>query len=90
MKMWDVATIRQFLDASSDNSYGAVYHLAVLTGMRRSELLGLQWKDIDMDNANLHVQRSLQRINGRGLVVSQTKTQKSRRAIALGTSTVDV
>ena len=58
--------------------------------MRRSELLGLQWKDIDMDNANLHVQRSLQRINGRGLVVSQTKTQKSRRAIALGTSTVDV
>ena len=43
-----------------------------------------------MDNAALHVQRSLQRINGRGLVVSQTKTQKSRRAIALGSSTVDL
>jgi len=43
-----------------------------------------------MDNANLHVQRSLQRINGRGLVVSQTKTQKSRRAISLGSSTVEL
>ena len=43
-----------------------------------------------MDNVSLHVHRALQRMNGRCLVVSQPKTQKSRRAIALGTSTVDV
>jgi integrase len=90
MKMWDVDTIHRFLDLASANPYGDIYHLAVLTGMRRSELLGLQWKDLDMENAVIHIQRSLQRINGRGLVVRQTKTQKSRRAIALGSSTVDL
>ena len=90
MKMWDVATIHRFLNASLGNPYRDIYHLAVLTGMRRSELLGLQWKDIDMDKTALHVQRSLQRINGRGLVVSQTKTQKSRRAISLGSSTIEL
>ena len=90
MRMWDVRTIHQFFDASAGNPYKNIYHLAILTGMRRSELLGLQWKDIDWNNATLHVQRSLQRINGRGLVVSQPKTKKSRRAIDLGSSSVDL
>jgi integrase len=90
MKMWDVETINRFLEAAAGHKYRDIYHLAVLTGMRRSELLGLQWKDIDMEHAALRVQRTLQRMNRKGLVVSQPKTQKSRRAIALDTSAMDL
>lgn len=58
--------------------------------MRRSELLGLQWKDVELGDGRLRVQRTLQRMNGKGLVVSEPKTQKSRRAIPLGRSAAEL
>jgi len=88
LEMWDVETIQSFLNAANGSPYRDVYHLAVLTGMRRSELLGLQWNNVDLDSSKLAVVTTLQRINGRGLVIGGPKTQKSRRSIALGTTTV--
>ena len=58
--------------------------------MRRSELLGLQWANVDLEMRKLAVVTSLQRINGRGLIVGQPKTSKSRRSIALSPATVEL
>ncbi len=56
----------------------ALYTLAITTGMRQGELLGLKWADIDLDSGVLRVQRTV--FNG---VVNPPKTNKSRRSIKL-------
>jgi integrase len=64
---------------------GELYELALRTGMRRGELLGLRWSDIDFDfdNQRLTIRRTLQRIKGQGLVEMPTKTDTSDRRIPL-------
>lgn len=88
ISMWDVETIQQFLESASSSRYQDFYHLAVLTGMRRSEIAGLQWVNVDLGSGRLAVVQTLQRIVGRGLVVGQPKTARSRRSIALSPDTV--
>ena len=78
-----------FLNATREDRYHPVYALAVSTGMRLGELLGLKWSDINLDGRRLSVQRSLQRVTGRGLVFTDPKTAKSRRTIVLSTRAVD-
>jgi integrase len=51
--------------------------------LRRSEVLGVQWKDLDLDKDLLHVRRGLQRIDGGRLRLIPTKTVRPRRAIPL-------
>lgn len=57
--------------------------LALTTGMRLGELLGLQWSDIDFSNKRLHIQRALQHISGKGHVFTGPKTSRSRRTVML-------
>ena len=56
--------------------------LAIMTGMRRGEILGLRWKDVDLEAGQLAVCQSLEETKS-GLVFKQPKTQRSRRTIAL-------
>jgi integrase len=58
--------------------------------MRRGELLGLRWADVDLDGATIHVQQTAQRIVGQGIVFRHPKTRLSRRAIALSPDAVTV
>ena len=60
-----------------------------MTGMRRGEALGLRWADVDLENARLSVRRALIPTN-REVVVSEPKTAKGRRVIALDPVTVEV
>jgi len=88
MEMWDIETIHKFLDAAGASRYRDFYHLALLTGMRRSELAGLQWASVDLVNARLSVVKTLQRVSGKGLIEGQPKTARSRRSIALSPDAV--
>ena len=69
---------------------GELYELALRTGMRRGELLGLRWSDIDFDNQRLTIRRTLQRIKGQGLVEMPTKTDTSDRRIPLSPPCIKV
>ena len=60
-----------------------------MTGMRRGEALGLQWSDIDLEAGRLSIQRSLVPAAGE-VIVSEPKTAKGRRSIALDPGTVDI
>ncbi len=53
-----------------------LYVVAATLGLRRGELLGLRWQDIDMDEATVHVRQTVQRVGGK-LVVEGTKTRAS-------------
>ena len=61
--------VRSLLEAAKDDRLHAFYVLAVTTGMRNGELLGLQWKDVDLEDHTLRVHRTV--FNG---VVSPPKT----------------
>jgi integrase len=62
--------------------------VALATGMRRGEILGLQWGDVDLDGALLRVERSVEETKA-GLRLKTPKTRNGRRAISLPASAVD-
>ena len=64
-----------------------LYQLAITTGMRLGELLGIGWNDLDWDKGTLTVNRQLQRVQDQGLVLQPPKTQAGRRTVKLGSST---
>src|SRR4028119_1702491 len=70
--------MRTLLEASKSDRLHALYVLAITTGMRQGESLGLQWKDVDLDGGTLQVNRSV--YEG---VVSPPKTNAGRRRIRL-------
>lgn len=86
----DAEGVYLLLGVARDSSYYSIIYLAVHTGLRRSELLGLRWKDTDLDLLSLSVVQVLQNINGKGLVLMEPKTAKSKRAVALTPSCASV
>lgn len=68
-----------------DEPLRALIHLAVNSGLRRGELLGLTWDDLDLKSKNptLRVVRTISRETGKGLVIGSPKTKASRRTIHL-------
>jgi len=57
--------------------------LALATGARRNELLGLRWQDLDLDNARLTIAQALEQTAAHGIQVKAPKTKHSKRTIAL-------
>lgn len=74
---------RQFLSAAQGDPLEALYVLALTTGMRQGELLGLTWADVDLTRGIVQVQRSLLRVPHQGVVLTELKTRGSRRRIEL-------
>lgn len=75
---------RQLLIASQGSPYETLYYLALSTGLRQGELLGLKWSDLDWSNGHLRIQRQMQRVTGEGLLLLEPKTAGSRRVVTLG------
>ncbi|MFJ4964323.1 tyrosine-type recombinase/integrase [Streptomyces sp. NPDC088729] len=76
---------RRLLHAANSDRLHALYELALRTGLRKGELLGLHWEDLDLDGGTATIHRSLQRTRSQGLTVLHTKTLASERRIALPT-----
>jgi integrase len=89
MRPLSEAEARTFLDATREagDRFESLYVLAILTGLRRGELLGLRWDDADSDRGTLRVGRALVRVGGR-YVIGETKTRRGRRRINLTPRTV--
>lgn len=73
------AEVKVLLSAASGDRLETLYITAIHTGLRRSELLGLKWTDIDLDARTLSVQRSLDRDG----TFNPPKRNKSRRTVKL-------
>ncbi|GGV68684.1 site-specific integrase [Streptomyces griseoloalbus] len=79
---------RQFLTAAQDHRLHALFELALHTGLRKGELLGLRWTDLDLDEGTAAIRRTLQRTAAGGLTTLPTKTRASERRIVLPTRCV--
>ena len=75
--------VHRLLEACEQKSWYPIFHTLTWTGVRRSELLGLRWKDVDLILASLRVVQSLQRLNTGEFIVQEPKTASGRRTIAL-------
>jgi integrase len=89
MKTWSAEQLGAFLTTVGDDRLHALWHTLAMTGMRRGEAIGVLWEDVDLENARLSVRRALIP-SGREVVVSEPKTARGRRSIALDPETVEV
>lgn len=90
MKFYDSGQVQGFLIAAEHtrDRYLALWKLAVTTGMRRGELLGLKWIDLDWTSRNLQVRRQLKVTKGGGFHFAEPKTAAGMRTILLGLDTI--
>jgi integrase len=87
MKTWSGPELRAFLDSTVSERFYAAFLLAATTGMRRGEVLGLHWRDLDLDAGRAAVTQTLIAVRGE-LMFSTPKTAKGRRLVALDAFTV--
>jgi integrase len=83
-----VTQARALLDVAKGERLEALYVLALTSGMRLGELLGLRWRDVDLDAGTLQVRQILVRMPS-GLRFGEPKTKRSRRRIALSAGARD-
>nr|MBA2521198.1 site-specific integrase [Chloroflexia bacterium] len=88
MKVWDARQTAAVLATGDATNLAALWRLALLCGLRRGELLGLRWDDVDLDRGTLAVRRTLSRGNGGTWELGQPKTAAGQRAVALPASCV--
>jgi len=79
----DIGECHKVLVAAEGRRNAARWTVALALGLRQSEALGLQWRDIDLDAGKLSVRRGLHRVDGKGLMFEEPKTPRSRRTLAL-------
>ncbi len=75
------AQCRTLLDRARGDRLEALYVVTLSLGLRRGEVLGLRWPDVDLDAKRLVVAAALQRVKGEGLLLVETKTARSRRVV---------
>lgn len=80
--------VKVFLNEIRGGRLEALYLVAMGLGLRKGELLGLRWQDVDLDAETINVRVALQRIQGT-LQLVELKTRRSRRTIALPQVVVD-
>jgi integrase len=88
MAWWSPSELRAFLNFTTDHDLAALFRVAGATGMRRGELVGMDWRDVDLDAARITVRRQL---TSTDYVVreDEPKSDKGRRVVTLDPGTVE-
>ncbi|WP_340004455.1 tyrosine-type recombinase/integrase [Paenibacillus sp. FSL K6-0276] len=84
MKTWTMEQCLHFLDIAKGHVHYIVYSLAIHTGMRKGEVLGLRWSDIDFEAKSLMIQQTVNWTPSKGIIIQDTKTSSSARRIPIG------
>jgi len=82
-----VEQARALIEAAKTDRLGALYAVALASGAREGELLGLRWSDVDWDREAVKIRRTLQRMSG-AFSFAEPKTASSNRTVPLGPSAI--
>ena len=89
MKILPPESLGAFFEEARRSGVFELYYIDLATGLRRGELLGLKWSDIDLARGIIHVRRQVLRQNGK-VVEAPLKTKNSYRNIVIGVDAVKV
>jgi len=89
MQTLPVEQLTSFLREAKESGVYEMYYIDLATGLRRGELLGLKWEDIDLERGDLRVKRQLARINGE-IVEAPLKTKNAYRTLPLAADAIDI
>lgn len=84
---WTPAELALFLEHTAEHRRGVLFHVAAMTGLRRGELCGLRWSDVDLDAAELRVRQTITTPDGIP-TFGPPKSARSRRTVSLDAGTV--
>jgi integrase len=90
MKTLGSDQVKVVLEAMIETPIYPQIAVLLLTGMRRGELMGLQWRDVDFDAKKVRIERSVEKTKAAGLRLKSPKTRHGRRLIALSDAGVDI
>lgn len=82
-RWWTPDELRQFIVATKDSPYHVAWQLALCCGLRRGELAGLRWSDVDRRQSVLHICNQRQPISGQGVIDAPPKSSAGVRDIPL-------
>lgn len=85
----DQDILEKFMDYIKDTDYYLAFFISSQTGLRRGEVLGLTWEDIDFENNTLTINKALSKLNRSKLVLAEPKTASSNRTILMTRVLVD-
>jgi integrase len=86
-KPWTLAQCHVFLRHTEHDRLSTLYRLLMTTGMRRGEVVGLRWQDVDFDGRCLFIVQQITEVRGRS-VVGTPKTRRGARVVPLDDGTV--
>ena len=89
MQVLTQAETMRFLTQAKGEGYYEMFLLELTTGMRRGEILGLKWSDLNMQTGDLHISRQVVKVKGKAMV-STLKTKSSVRTIRLAKEMVEL
>ena len=89
MKTLPTEQLASFLHEARESGVFEMYYIELATGLRRGELLGLKWEDIDLERGTIQVRRQIARINGE-VVEAPLKTKNSYRSVSIGHDAVEI
>lgn len=86
MKFYDDRQVRILLEKALTigDRFFPLYYLAIHTGMRQAELIGLKWSDVDWKHRAIQVQRQVRHFKGGGYTFTKPKSKSGNRTIILG------
>ena len=82
MKYWSMEVVHGFLENTQKESHFISFYIALFTGMRQGEILGLKWDCVDLENKAIYVHRSLKRKKGK-YEIADLKNNSSYRSISI-------
>jgi integrase len=88
-RVWTPEEQQRFLTAAKVEHHHPIWHVLITMGLRRGELLGLRWSDVDLTRHRLRVEQQVVMVGTR-LEITSVKTEKSRRLLELPPSLVDL
>lgn len=84
---WDHA--EKVIEVTADHRYGLYFAIALSTGMARSEVLGLRWKDIDFEEKKIYIRQTYIKTNGGNYFQESAKTAGRLRTIDIGSKLIE-
>jgi integrase len=88
MRVLNESQVITLINSAKGSRFETLFWVAVTTGLREGEILGLKWSDIDWVTRRLSVQRQVQRLKNQGSVFSSPKSEAGERAVLLSMDTI--